>query len=178
MSAVQHHGLLAAFASPEALLKAAGRARERGYTSMDAFSPFPIDGLAELIGYRGTRVPVFAFIGGLLGAVAIYLLQLYSVAIAYPINVGGRPLNAWPAFAVPAFECAILGAALVGFVGMLVSNGLPRLYHPVFNAPSFSLARGDRFYLLVATDDPQFDRGKLRALFRRLDATSVEDVEP
>lgn len=174
----EQHGLVAAFASPEALLKAAHRARERGYTRLDAFSPFPIEGLAELVGYRGTRLPIYAFAGGVIGAVSIFLLQLYSVEIAYPINVGGRPLNAWPAFAIPAFECAILGAALVGFFGMLVTNGLPRLYHPVFNAASFSLAQGDRFYLLVGTDDPRFDRSKLRSVLKRLGATSVEDVGP
>lgn len=177
-ASTDQHGVLAVFNSPEALLAAADRARERGFTRMDAFTPYPVKGLAEKVGYRGTRLPIVAFAGGVLGAGAIIGLQLYSVLVDYPINVGGRPLASWPAFLVPAFECAILGAALVAFFGMLVTNQLPKLYHPVFNAPSFTLATGDRFYLLVGSDDPKFDRTRLTQMFRRLDAVTIEDVTP
>ncbi|HTN62256.1 MAG TPA: DUF3341 domain-containing protein [Devosia sp.] len=170
------HGLIAAFATPEALLAAAERARQRGLTRMDAFTPFPVDGLAELVGHRQTRLPIAAFIGGAVGAVAILGLQFYSVLIDYPLNVGGRPFASWPAFLVPAFECAILGAALVTFFGMLAANGLPRLYHPVFNALSFTLANGDRFYLLIQADDPLFDRTRLRRMLVRLHPIGIEDV--
>jgi hypothetical protein len=96
--------------------------------------------------------------------------------VAYPLDVGGRPLASWTAFLVPGFECVILGAALTAFFGMLAGNRLPQLYHPVFNAQNFSLARGDRFYLLFAADDPAFDRGRLRRLLQSLHAVSIEDV--
>ena len=172
------HGVLAAFPTPEALLAAADTLRAEGFSRLDALTPYPVEGLAQKVGFRGTRLPVFAFIGGVLGAAAIYGLEAYSVLINYPIDVGGRPLNSWPAFAIPAFECAVLGAALACFLGMLVGNGLPRLYHPVFNARSFSHANGDRFYLLVGTDDPVFDRNRLGRLLDGLDPISIEDVTP
>jgi hypothetical protein len=172
------HGLLAAFSTPEALLAAARQAHARGYRRLDALTPFPVDGVAELVGYRGTLLPVFAFLGGLLGGGGILALQFYSVMVDYPINVGGRPLASWPAFLVPAFECTVLGATLVAFFGLLVANRMPRLYHPVFNATSYSLARGDRFYLLVGADDPIFDADDLRALLEPLEPVSIEDVAP
>jgi hypothetical protein len=170
------YGLLAAFSTPEALLDAARRARERGYVALDAFTPYPVEGLPELVGVAPSRIPLWAFIGGVAGGIGIVGLQLYSTTIAYPINVGGRPLDSWTAFAVPGFECVVLGAALVAFLGMLAGNRLPQLYHPVFNAPSFSLAGGNRFYLLVRADDPAFDRRRLRDMLRRLEPLSLEEV--
>lgn len=172
------HGLLAAFDTPEALVHAARHLREKGYSALDALTPYPVEGLKEPLRIKKSRIPIFAFIGGLIGGLSILGLELYSVLVDYPINVGGRPLASLTAFVVPAFECTILGAALTGFVAMLVGNGLPRLYHPVFNAPSFSLARGDRFYLVVGADDPQFDRAKLRRMFRTLHAVSIDEVAP
>ncbi|HVY43888.1 MAG TPA: DUF3341 domain-containing protein [Hyphomicrobiaceae bacterium] len=177
MSDPERFGMIAAFETPEALFAAASRARERGLTGLDAFTPYPVTGLPELIGVRKSRIPIWAFIGGAIGGLGIVGLMLYSTTIAYPINVGGRPLDSWTAFAVEGFECIVLGAAIVAFFGMLAGNRLPRLYHPVFNATSFSLASGDRFYLLVRADDPAFDRAHLRRLFRSWHAVSVEDVE-
>jgi hypothetical protein len=175
-SQTQRHGLLAAFETPEALLAAAGRVRERGYTQLDAFTPYPVEGLVETLGGGRSRLPVYTFIGGAVGMAAILGLQFYSVVVAYPIDVGGRPLASWPAFLVPGFECTILGAAFTAFFGMLAGNRLPRLYHPVFNAESFSFAGGDRFYLLVARNDPKYDRTKLRRMLQGLDAVAVEEV--
>lgn len=177
--AVPHpYGLLAAFGTPEALVQAASRLRDKGYTALDAFTPFPVPELQPVLAIPKSRIPTFAFIGGAVGAAAILALQLYSVLVDYPIDVGGRPLASWTAFAVPAFECTILGAALVAFFGMLLGNRLPQLYHPVFNAQSFSLADGDKFYLMVGGNDPQFDRGRLRRLFRTLKAVAIEEVAP
>jgi hypothetical protein len=176
MEASHPYGLLAAFASPEELVRAASRLRDRGYVAVDAFTPYPVPELAPLLEIPKSRIPFYAFIGGAIGAAGILGLQLYSVLVDYPIDVGGRPLASWTAFAVPAFECAILGAALVAFVGMIVGNGLPRLYHPVFNAPSFSFARGDRFYLIVGANDPQFDPDELQRAFRASQAVAVEEV--
>lgn len=178
MSGPQSTGLLAGFDSPEALLAAARKARDRGLVALDAFTPFPIKDLPEFIGVRPSRIRVWAFIGGVVGGLGIIGLQLYSTTINYPVDVGGRPLAAFTAFLVPGFECATLGAALVAFFGMFAGNRLPRLYHPVFNAQSFSLANGDRFYLLVGAGDPGFDRGKLRRLLRSWHAVSIEDVTP
>jgi hypothetical protein len=178
MSGAAPYGLLAAFATPEALLAAAERARQRGFAVADAFTPYPVEGLPELIGVPRSRVPLWAFFGGAIGGIGIVALQLYSTTVNYPVNVGGRPLASWTAFAIPGFECLILGAALTAFFGMLAGNRLPRLYHPVFNAPSFSLANADRFYLLLSTDDPSFDRAKLRRMLKTLDALSIEDVAP
>lgn len=169
-------GILAAFATPEALLSAAAKAHERGTPPADAFTPYPLEGLAELVRIPSSRIPVFAFIGGTVASVGIIGLQLYSTTVNYPLNVGGRPLASWTAFLVPGFECVVLGAALTAFIGMLVGNRLPQLYHPVFNAPGFSLARGDRFYLLFSADDPTFDRGGLGRFLRGLHAVSIEDV--
>jgi hypothetical protein len=176
MAASPPYGLLAAFASPEELVHAVARLRGRGYTALDTFTPFPVPELTPILALPKSRIPSFAFIGGAVGAAAILGLQLYSVLVNYPINVGGRPLASWTAFAVPAFECAILGAALVAVFGMLIGNRLPQLYHPVFNAASFSLADGDRFYLMVGGNDPQFDRTRLRRMFRTLKAVAVEEV--
>ena len=178
MTEPQTIGLLAGFDSPEALIEAARKARQRSLPIRDAFTPFPVKDLPDLIGVRPSRIRVWSFIGGVAGGLGIIALQLYSTTINYPVDVGGRPLAAFTAFLVPAFECATLGASLVAFLGTLAGNRLPTLYHPVFNARSFSLANGDRFYLLVGTDDPELDRGKVRRLMRSWRAVSIEDVTP
>jgi len=174
----EQHGLLAVFDEPEALERAVERLRGRGFTALDAFTPFPVEGLAEKLGYRRSRVPLLVLIGGIVGFASVFWLEAWSVLVNYPINVGGRPLFSWPAFIIPAFEGGILGGSLCGLFGMLALNRLPKLYHPVFNAPSFSLARDDRFALLVMSHDPLYDRTKLRRLFRDLGARAIEEVAP
>lgn len=172
----QQHGLLAAFDSPDALTAVIERFRARGFTRLDAFTPYPVEGLAEKLGGRPSRLPVYTFIGGALGMAAILGLQFYSVLVDYPINVGGRPLASWPAFFIPGFECTILGAALTAFFGMLAGNRLPRHYHPVFNAESFSFAGGDRFYLLIGADDPRYSRARVKRMLQGFKALAVEEV--
>ncbi len=161
--------LLATFATPEALLAAAREVAARGWRQ-EAMTPYPVDGLAEATGFRGSPLPWIMLAGFILGAGAIYALQAYSVLVAYPINVGGRPLHSWPAFLIPAFEGGILGAAVSGFIGMIALNGLPRLNHPAFDAPSFSHARGDRFFLMVEAAPGAAD------LLRDLGAAAVEEA--
>jgi len=168
--------LLACFDSSVQLLAATRALRERGFQALDALTPYPVEGLPQALGLSRSRLPILAFAGAVAGAGAIVALQYYSVLIDYPINVGGRPLGSWPAFLIPGFECAILGAALVAFFGMLAGNGLPRYHHPVFDAESFTLATGDRFYLVVDADDPHYDRASVRRVLRRFKATSVEEV--
>ena len=171
------HGVIAAFTDAERLTDAAPAMRERGYHRMDAYSPYPVDGLAEILAMPRTRLPWIVLAGAVLGGAFAYGLILYSVEIDYPLDVGGRPLHSWPAFTVIAFEAAILGAAIAGFIGMVVANGLPRYYHPVFNAEIFTFAKGGGFYLLVEATDPQFGRDATKAQLRRLGAASVAEVK-
>ncbi len=180
MSALQpvgrRYGLLAEFASPEALVAAARDVYREGYRHVDAFSPFPVDDLAEAIEFRHTRVPLIVLLGGVIGGVSGYLLQYWVSAIAYPINVGGRPLNSIPSFVPVTFEMTVLFAALFGVVGMLALNRLPRPYHPVFNVPSFANATRDGFFLLIEASDPLFQPRDTRQFLLDLGARHVDDV--
>ena len=170
------YGVIAAFSEPDMLVRAATAMREKGYRRLDAFSPFEVPELEGILGIRRTRLPWLVLAGGLAGAALAYALMLYSVEIDYPVNVGGRPLHSWPPFVVIAFEAGILGAAVAGFLGMLAANGLPRYHHPVFNAQTFSYARGGRFYLLVDAGDPKYRKGVTRGQLTRLGAETVEEV--
>ena len=172
------YGLMAEFEDADTLLAAAHRAREAGYTKLDAFTPFPVEGMAAAIGFRERWLPLIALIGGAVGAGGGFLLQYGLNAWDYPINVGGRPLNAWPAFAVPAFETTVLSACLALVLGLLVLNRLPRLNHPVFNAGRFARVSVDRFFLLIESSDPRFDEDAVLTLFRETHAARVEQVAP
>jgi hypothetical protein len=172
------YGLLAEFANPDDLVAAAARAYTDGYRRMDAYTPFPVHGLAEAIGFHTNRLPLLVLLGGILGAAAGFGSQYYAAVIDYPLNVGGRPLNSWPAFIPITFEVTILFAALTAVLGMLALNGLPQPYHPVFNAPRFALATRDRFFLCIEATDPRFDPQTTRQLLETLGAKEVTDVAP
>jgi hypothetical protein len=172
------YGVMAEFASPADLLDAAERAYVEGYRRMDAYTPFPVHGLAEAIGFHRTRLPVLVLCGGIVGCVGGYFLQYWIAAIEYPLNIGGRPLNSWPAFIPVTFELTILLAALVAVLGMLALNGLPMPYHPVFNVPAFELASRNRFFLCIESIDPKFERGETRQFLESLKPHAVFDVEP
>jgi hypothetical protein len=159
------------------LLEAARRAREAGYDRMDAFTPFPVEGLAEELGFRRTAVPLVTLVGGILGAVGGYFLQVALNVLDYPINVGGRPLHSVPMFLIVTFELTILVAALFAVLGMLALNRLPMPYHPVFNVPAFALASTNRFFLVIESTDPRFDRGPTREFLKSVAAKEVWDVE-
>jgi hypothetical protein len=178
MTATRTYGLLAEFEAPEDLVAAAERAYADGYRHMDAHTPFPVHGLAEAIGFHTNRVPLLVLIGGLVGAGVGFFSQYWASVIDYPINVGGRPLNSWPAFIPITFEVTILVAALTAVLGMLALNGLPQPYHPVFNAPRFALATRDRFFLCIEATDPRFDPMATRKFLEGLGAKEVTDVEP
>jgi len=172
------YGLMAEFASGDSLVQAARRAYEAGYRRMDAYSPLPIDGLAEALGFRHTRVPLIVLIGGVVGCVGGFALQYWISAIDYPVNVGGRPYNSWPSFIPVTFELTILVAAVAALLGMLALNGLPMPYHPVFNVPRFAQATRDRFFLCIEAGDPKFDRETTRQFLEGLNSADVVAVEP
>jgi len=170
------YGLLAEFDDPTSLVAAADRARHAGYRSMDAYSPFPIEELHQALGSHHTRLPLIVLIGGLCGCLGGYGLQYWAAAIAYPINVGGKPFHSWPNFIPITFECTILAAALAAVFGMLALNGLPMPYHPVFNVPRFALASRNRFFLCIEARDPKFDLEKTRKFLETLNPREVTTV--
>ena len=171
------YGIMAEFAQPEQLLNAAQRAYEAGYRKMDAYSPYAVKGVAEAIGFQKTRVPLVVLIGGIIGAATGYVMQWYSAALDYPLNVGGRPLHSWPAFVPITFELSVLFAAIAGLLGMLWMNGLPRPYHPIFNAPEFKLASQTRFFLCIESEDARFRPEEVRKFLLALNPVSISEVE-
>ena len=169
-------GLMAEFDDPTALVAAAERAYHEGYRRLDAYSPFPIEELHEALGSHHTRLPLVVLIGGLIGGIGGYAMQYWVSAVAYPINVGGRPLHSWPAFIPVTFECTILMAALSAVFGMIALNGLPMPYHPVFNVPRFALASRNRFFLCIEARDTKFDREETRRFLETLNPREVTTV--
>jgi len=169
---------MAEFDDPAAVVSATKRAYEAGYRQMDAYSPYPIEELHHALGVQGNRLPLIVLIGGIVGGLGGYLLEYWVSAVAYPINVGGRPLHSWPSFIPVAFETTILFAALAAVVGMIAANGLPMPYHPVFNVKRFR-ERGsqDGLFLCVEAEDPKFDAAKTRGLLQSLGARGVYDVD-
>jgi len=171
------YGLLAEFERPEELVEAARRAREAGYRRMDAYTPFPIHGLSDALGFGRTKLPLVVLAGGLIGCATALGMQWFSTTIHYPINVGGRPLASWPSFIPITFELTVLFAAVFAVLGMLGMNGLPMPYHPVFNAPRFAFASRDRFFLCIEAKDPLFNERSIRAFFESVGAREVVEVE-
>jgi hypothetical protein len=170
------YGLLAEFSTATALIDAATRARQAGYQRVEAYAPFAVEGLADAVGFTGNHVPLMTLLGGLAAGLGGYFMQWYSAVIDYPINVGGRPLHSWPSFIPVTFEMTILGAALAAVIGMLVANGLPKLYHPVFNAPEFDLATRNRFFLCLPAHDPAFDLDRAKGWLNELQPLMVCEV--
>jgi Protein of unknown function (DUF3341) len=171
------YGLMAEFAQPEELLAATRAAYSAGYRNMEAYSPYLVEGLAEALGFTRTRVPLITLIGGIIGGLTAYGMQWYSAVVDYPLNVGGRPLHSWPAFIPITFELTVLCAAIAGLIGMLWLNGLPKPYHPVFNAPQFKLASQTRFFLCIEADDPCFRADEVRQFLRTRAPISVVEVK-
>jgi hypothetical protein len=171
------YGLLAEFDDVNELVKAVRLTREAGYHRFDAYTPFPVEEVSEAMGVHRNRLPLIVLLGGILGGVAGYALQYWTSVIDYPINVGGRPLNSWPAFIPPTFETTVLGAALACVLGLLALNGLPMPYHPVFNVPRFALSSRDRFFLCIEALDPLFDREGTRRFLERFVPRQVSEVD-
>src|SRR5690625_4125573 len=173
------YGLMAEFDDAPAFLDAARRARdEGGYTRIDAYSPFPIEGLDEVVGGSRDRVATMTLAGALFGGVGTFAMEWYSAVVDYPLNVGGRPDNSWQAFLPPAIEMTLLFAALFGAIGMLLCNGLPRFHHPLFGVEAFERASDDHFFLLLHSDDPCFEPRDARAFLEALSPLSIVEVAP
>lgn len=177
MTTKQLYGVVAEFETAQELLDATAKARQAGFTRIDAYSPLPIHGMEEAIGQRYTRLPIIVFLGGLTGGLFGFFLQYWTAVIDYPILVGGKPFNSWPAFIPITFECTILFSAFTAVVAMLAMNGLPRPNHPVFETPSFDRASQDRFFLAIEAEDPKFDRASARAFLEELSPHAVSEVE-
>jgi hypothetical protein len=169
------YGMMAEFESATALVAAARRAREAGYRKMDAYSPFPIEELSEVLHHKD-HLPLLVLIGGVVGGASGFLFQYWASAIDYPINVGGRPMLSWPSFIPVTFEMTILVAAFVAVLGMLGLNGLPMPYHPVFNVPRFEYASRNRFFLCIESSDPLFDKVATGQFLESLEPREVSEV--
>lgn len=170
------YGMMAEFETPTALIEAARRTYQSGYRKIDAYSPFPVEGLAEEIGFHHDSVALVVLIFGIIGGLTGYLMQYWCDAVSYPLNIGGRPYNSWPAFIVITFELTILFGGISALLGMLALNGLPMPYHPVFNVPRFSSASKDRFFLIVFSSDKKYDPAATRSFLEALQPRSISEV--
>jgi hypothetical protein len=170
------YGLMAEFDSAQALLDAAHKTHEAGYQKMDAYSPFPIEGLAEAIGFHKNRVALVVLIGALTGGISAFALQYWVAVITYPTNIGGRPYLSWPSFIIVTFELTILFGGISSAVGMIALNGLPMPYHPVFNVAEFAKASENKFFLVVESADPKYDAAATRAFLKGLTPRMIAEV--
>jgi hypothetical protein len=170
------YGIIAEFDTPEDLVAATRHAYDQGYRLMEAYTPFPVHGLPDALGFKHNKIPAVVLIGGIVGGLSGFFMQCYSAVIDYPVNIGGRPFYSWPAFIPITFEMTVLFAALSAVFGMLALNGLPRLHHPVFNAPNFALASRSKFFLCIQTRDPLFETEAVQQVLREHHPVAVNEV--
>ena len=181
------YGVMAEFTTPAEITHAAEAVRKAGYKWWDCHVPFPVHGLDKAMGVKPTILPVLVFFGGLTGTMLALALQIFTNATAidlselflqgYPFKISGKPLISLPAFIPVTFELTVLLASL-GAVGlMLLLNGLPRLYHPLFKSRRFARATDDRFFLVIEAKDPKFSRTRTEEFLQSLHPASVEAVE-
>jgi hypothetical protein len=170
------YGVIGEFEKPEQLVHAAAKIREEGYRWFEAYSPFPVEGLPEAMGMRRNMVPLITLIGGLVGGLGGFGFQYWCNVVSYPINIGGRPLNSWPAFIPVTFELTILCASISAVLGMLALNRLPQPHHPIFNAHRFTHASTDRFFVCIQARDKKFNVAQVARLLQSLAAHHVSEV--
>ena len=171
------YGVLAEFDEAEKIIRAARRARAAGYEKVQAFTPFSIEELSEILpGKYRNWIPAIVLAGGILGGLTGFFLQYYAAAISYPQNIGGRPPNSWQAFVPITFELTVLGGALIGALGLFILCGLPQLYHPVFSEPNFRRASQNAFFLCIRANDAKFDYPETRGFLETLEASEVTAI--
>jgi hypothetical protein len=170
------YGLVAEFETPEEIVAAARAVRKAGYSKFEAYTPFAVEGLDTAIGHKPTGLGFVTLMAGVAGAITGFGMQYYANVIFYPLNIGGRPLNSWPNFIIIMFEMTVLFAAFASVIYMFVRNGLPRGYHPIFNAPGFENASRDRFFLCVEARDAKFSLANTRKLLESQTPLQVSEV--
>jgi len=172
------YGLLGEFDSPKQLMDAAKKVREAGYKHIDAFVPFPVEGLSHALGLgrKHDLVPLLTLAGGLGGGLTGFFFQLWVSMSAYPMNIAGRPLNSWPAFIPVTFELTVLGASTFAVFGMLALNKLPQPHHPLFNVERFKRASNDAFFLCIESHDPKFQLEETARFLQSISAQHVTEV--
>jgi len=171
------YGVVGEFETEHQLLHATEKTREAGYRRMDAYAPFPVEGLSEAMGLKSNKVALLTLIGGLCGGLGGFGFEYWCNVISYPLNIGGRPLNSWPAFIPVTFELTVLGASLFAVFGMLALNGLPQPYHPLFNVERFAKhATTDRFYLCIEARDKKFDLAGAARFLESVGAHHISEV--
>lgn len=171
------YGLVAEFEQVDQLEAAADAAREAGYRTIDAYTPYPVEGLDERLGMSPTRLGWIVLAAGIAGAVGGFFMQWYANVVFYPLNIGGKPLNSWPNWIVITFEMTVLFSAFAAGLFMLGRNGLPRPYHPIFNTPNFEAATRDRFFLCIESRDDRFDLAETRAFLEAQAPLTVSEVQ-
>jgi hypothetical protein len=170
------YGVMGEFETPEQLIQAVEKVRQAGYRRLDAYTPFPVEGLSEALGLKRNLVPTITLLGGLAGGLTGFFFQVWANVSSYPLNIGGRPHNSWPAFIPVTFELTVLGAALSAVFGMLALNRLPQPHHPVFNVHRFTHASSDRFFVCIEARDPKFHLADTARFLQSLHAHHVSEV--
>ncbi len=170
------YGMMAEFETPTELVEAARRVREAGFRKFDAYSPYPIHELDDAMDLRDNRVSLFTLIGGIIGGCSGFGLCSWVEGVALPLNIGGRPLISVPMFIPITFELTILIGGLTAAIAMLLLNGLPQPYHPVFNVERFINASRSKFFLCIESDDPKFDRDHTASFLESLNPEEISEV--
>lgn len=171
------YGIVAEFDTPEELMAASRKVRDAGYKKIDAFAPFPVEGLSEAIGFKDKLIPTLMLIGGIVGIIWGLGVQVFSLGWSYPLNIGGRPIWSWPNYIPITFEATVLTCAFTGVVMMFALNGLPQLYHPIFDAPNFDRASTDKFFLLIEARDAKFDLASTKQFMQGLGTERVSEIQ-
>ena len=172
------YGIVAEFEYPDDLLSASNKAREAGYKQMEAYTPFPVHGLTEALGKQHTKLQWIVLCAAFIGGCGGYFMEYWVAVIDYAINIGGKPLHSWPMFLPVTFELTVLFSALTAAGSMLVLNGLPEPYHPLFQVEGFFRSTSDRFFLCIESEDGKFDPAATRAFLESLEPISVNEVAP
>ncbi|SRR5579875_73873 len=167
---------MAEFDDPTSLVMAAKAAYQQGFRKLDAYTPFPIEELHEVLHLHKNKLPLIVLLGGICGGLTGYLLQYFVTVIYFPINIAGRPLHSWPSYIIITFELTILFGALAAVLGLLGLCGLPMPYHPTFNVPRFSAATQDRFFLCIEANDPLFDLQNTTRFLESMEPKEVSQV--